>query len=180
MPVICLTGARFTMNAEVLSWVGTDATGPIIDPPTEGEWVTWQDPITGEIYNRWEPTEDIPDDPLTPEVETTFKTIPCVARGIVDGGIRVAGTTERFGDSYENIDFVKLWVPSNIRLSKRDRVTNIRSKRGGKVIWVDEEWEDGIRPTVFNVNGVTPLFDAMNRHVENFVLLERASDIGTQ
>jgi len=113
-----------------------------------------------------------------------------LARGIVDGGIRVAGTTERFGDTYENIDFVKLWVPGHVRLTKRDRVTNIKDP-SGHIRWRDEEYEQAdpnkplnlsdpttynaqLRATVFNVNGVTPLFDADNYLVEWFVLLERA------
>lgn len=175
--VKCLTGARFTMNAEVLRWSGVVSTDT--EPEgTGGTWVTYQDPITGEILNRWEPGEAT-DDPSTPADETIVPvTISCLARGIVDGGIRVAGTTERFGDTYENIDFIKMWVPSHVRLSKRDRVTNIRAKKGGAVVWVDEEYpadaQGNFRPTIFNVNGVTPLFDAFNNHVENFVLLEKA------
>ena len=172
--VVCLTGARFTMNAEVLrhDWASNDAIANPGSQP-EGYWEQYQDPITGEILNNWVPGDGtIPnDDPLTPDVdERGIRTIDCLARGIVDGGIRVAGSTERFGDTYENIEFVKLWTPSRVKLTKRDRVTNIRAKRGGNVIWTDE---DGA-PIVFNVNGVTPLFDAFNRHVENFILLERA------
>lgn len=166
--VTCLTAARFTMKCDILRWEGiTDGDA---DDVTEGEWETYQDPITGEIMNRWVPGTE--DDPLTPEVEPTapFRTIDCLARGIVDGGIRVAGSTERFGDTYENIEFVKLWVPNRIKLSKRDRITNIRAKQGGTVIWSN----DDDTPIVFNVNGVSPLFDAFNRPIEKFVLLERA------
>lgn len=172
----CLTGARFTMNAEVLRWSGITSGGT--EEVTQGTWETYQDPITGEVLNRWVPGSET-DNPATPVDETVEPfTIDCVARGIVDGGIRVAGTTERFGDTYENIDHVKLWTPPSVRLSKRDRITNIRAKKNGQVVWQDEEYgitESGdFRPTIFNVNGVTPLFDAFNNHVENFVLLERA------
>lgn len=141
-----------------------------------GTWVDSQDPLTGEIVRVWKPY----DNPVTPTNEDTLNigTIDCLARGIVDGGIRVAGTTERFGDTYANIDYVKLWTPAKTKISKRDRVTNIRDAKTGKVFWVDEEFvdprtTDTPAATVFNVNGVTPLFDAFNRHVENFVLLER-------
>lgn len=180
MPVQCLTGARFNMNAEVLTWAGSEPPPtPTSDnelPAPSGDWVTYQDPITGEIYNDWKPGEGvvvIPDDPDTPDVDETAydtKTIPCLARGIVDGGIRVAGSTERFGDMYENIDFVKLWVPAHIKLKKSDRITNIRDRRNGHVLWKDDE----DAPIIFNVNGVVPLFNAFNKHVESFVLLERA------
>lgn len=163
--MLCLTGARFTMNAEVLrqEFENSDT-----DSPDEGTWDLDQDPITGALLRKWVP--GTPAVGSTPP--TSFRTFRCLARGIVDGGIRVAGTTERFGDTYENIDFVKMWVPSNVLITKRDRITNIRNKKGGTVVWKDEESDDAA--TIFNVNGVTPLFDAFNRHTENFVLLEKA------
>jgi len=166
----CLLSGRFSMEGELLHWTGTEV-GDSNDVFVGDFGSTYQDPITGEILNDWQP---VPDDPDTPDVNenATLGTFPCIARGIVDGGIRVAGTTERFGDTYENIDFVKMWVPASISINKRDRVTNLREAKTGIVVWRNEE-ADGA-PTVFNVNGVTPLFDAWNRHVENFVLLERA------
>jgi len=172
MPFHTLTGTRFSMTASLLRQ--TDPTGDPINP-NEGTWETNQDPITGEIIRVWVPVSDGPDNPDTPDYDPTYATIPCVARGIVDGGIRVAGTTERFSDTYENIDFVKMWVPTNILVTKRDRITNI-TNGAGQVVWRDEEFEkpNESKATVFNVNGVTPLFDAFNRHVETFILLERA------
>lgn len=172
----CLTGARFNMQATLLhQW---DAYSPVPDIDIYGGYVESQDPLTGEIVRVWKPY----DNPVTPTVNEDvldIGTINCVARGIVDGGIRVAGTTERFGDTYENIDFVKMWVPAGTVISKRDRITNIRDPRG-TIIWRDEEFtdpreDDTPRATVFNVNGVTPLFNAFNRHTESFVLLERAT-----
>lgn len=171
MTVRCLTAGRMTMNAEILRWQGVSSgTSTTVG---QGTWVTHQDPITGEILNRWVPGAE-EDDLSTYGIDESIEpvTINCIARGIVDGGIRVAGTTERFGDTYENIDFVKMWVPANVRISKRDQVTNIRWKKGGEVVWKDEELDGSA--TIFNVNGVTPLFDAFNRHTESFVLLERA------
>ena len=149
-----------------------DAIDPV-DPDTLGHYAEIQDPLTGEIVRIWETTTD---DPATPDVdESRVDTIPCMARGIVDGGIRVAGTTERFGDTYENIDFVKMWVPASVQLTKRDRITNIREAKTGKIIWVDEEFGLNPKATMFNVNGVTPLLNGpFNQHTESFVLLERA------
>lgn len=185
----CLTGARFTMNATILGQ--NDEYNPYpVDPDEYGEWKNSQDPLTGEIVRIWVPFPDQPDNPSTPDNDPTFKTISCLARGIVDGGIRVAGTTERFGDTYENIDFVKMWVPANTRITKRDRITNIKDATG-RIRWRDEEFEPRnpnnpidlddpetyntyLKATVFNVNGVTPLFNAFNVMTEQFVLLERA------
>lgn len=169
-----LTGTRFSMRATLLHQ-GEYAPDPI-DVGEYGEYVNSQDPVTGEIIKVWEPFP--PDNPSTPENEVIINSIPCIARGIVDGGIRVAGTTERFGDTYENIDFVKIWVPPHVEISKRDRVTNIMTP-DGRIRWTDEEFDDPSdltppKATLFNVNGVTPTFDAYNKIVEKFVLLERA------
>lgn len=178
MPLKSYTGARFNMNAMLLHQGDYVPPDPL-DPADYGEWVEVQDPLTGEIIRIWKPFEDKPDDPSTPDVvDPTFRTIDCLARGIVDGGIRVAGNTERFGDTYENMEYVKLWTPAKVRITKRDRVTNIRTP-DGHIRWTDEEFDDPLdltppKATVFNVNGVTPLFDAFNKHVENFCLLERA------
>lgn len=166
----CLTSSRFDMTATLLHQ--GDDNGPTPDPDGYGTWVRQQDPLTGQIVRVWVP---IPDDPDTDADETvTIGEIPCLARGIVDGGIRVAGTTERFGDTYENIDFVKLWTPSWVTVTKRDRITNIRDKNG-RVAWLDEESiANPAHATVYNVNGSTPLFNAFNDLTEWFVLLERA------
>lgn len=172
----CLTGARFNMQATLLhQWDDYVPEGDI-DLDEYGTWVNSQDPLTGEIIRVWKPYDN-PTTPTVNEDTLSIGTINCLARGIVDGGIRVAGTTERFGDTYENIDYVKMWVPAGVRVSKRDRVTNIRDPRGN-IIWRDEEFTDPrsnipAKATTFNVNGVTPLFDAFNKHTENFVLLER-------
>lgn len=168
-----LTGTRFSMKATLLHQ--NDEYQDPINLDTYGEWVNSQDPLTGEIVRVWKPY----DDPQTPDVDEDILkigTIDCLARGIVDGGIRVAGTTEWFGADYRNIDFVKLWVPPSVKISKRDRVTNIKDKYG-HIRWLNEEFEDPReltppKATVFNVNGVTPLFNAFNRIVEQFVLLE--------
>lgn len=184
-PGVCLTGARFNMSATLLHQNDDYVPEGDIDVDKYGEWVESQDPLTGEIVRVWKPYDD-PDTPDIDEDVLKIGTIPCVARGIVDGGIRVAGTTERFGDTYENIDYVKLWVPAHVRISKRDRVTNIKDSTG-HIRWVDEEFSDPAvdetpRATVFNVNGVSPLFNAFNVMTEQFVLLERASvytEVGT-
>lgn len=180
MPIKCLTAGRMTMTAALLHRINYNDTVdeyPLLED--FGDWVDSQDPLTGQIIKVWKPFPDIPTTPDTNE-SVVYANVPCIARGIVDGGIRVAGTTERFSDSYENIDFVKMWVPAGTKISKRDRVTNIRDPRGN-IIWRDEEYGDPLDPdnvaraSVFNVNGVTPLLDAFNRHVESFVLLENVT-----
>ena len=173
-----MTGARFNMKADVLRQNQTSST-PTVDPddPTYGEWVDQQDPLTHEIVRIWVPAEEIEDDPDTPINERVILSINCIARGITDGGIRVAGTTERWGSDYESVDYVHMWFPANVIITKRDRVTNIRNNKG-VVIWKDEEIDpdaEGLyRSTVFEVTGVIPIPDPFGNHIENMALLERA------
>jgi hypothetical protein len=159
------------MNALLLHQGETTPDDETIDMQKYGEWVRNQDPLTNEIIRIWVPFPDPPVD--NNEEPVVIGTFDCIARGVVDGGIRVAGTTERFGPEYENVDYVHLWVPPYVQINKRDRVTNIRDKYG-HIQWLDEESSTmPDRATVFNVNGVTPTFNAFNRVVEKYIMLER-------
>lgn len=172
----CLLSTRFVMTAEILRNTADIGSEPgTIDVNDNSQWQEQQDPITGEIIRVWVPvTQDEDDDPLTPASRFV---IPCEVHGIVDGGIRVAGTTERFGKQYDSTDFAKMTFPAGIILTKADRVTNIRNKRTGEIIWKEEELDKvngDYRATVFNVNGVTPQPDPFGRVVSQFALLSRA------
>src|SRR5690242_17277187 len=96
----------------------------------EGQWVEKQDPDTGEIIRVWT-TDTDPTTAGTQELE-----VPCIVRGVVDGGIRVAGTTERYTPAgiYENVDFAKMSFPANYIITKRDRITNIKNPKG-VIVW---------------------------------------------
>ena len=163
----CLRGPLYSMEAEL---VPPEYEETELSDGEGGFFESYQDPLTFEILRRWVATDD-PDTPQDESGGRTAVTFPCMLRGIIDGGIRVAGTTERFGETYENVEYVKLKVPVHVPITKRDRVTNLRERAGGKVLWRDEEGDGA--PTIFNVNGVTPVFDGFNRHIENFILLER-------
>lgn len=168
--VVCLTSARFNMKADILRQGGEV---PVDPQQPDGDWTYEQDPESGEFIRVWTP--NVVDDPDTPEnerEEAGLESFRCEARGIIDGGIRVAGTTERFSELYENVDYVKISFPARVRISKRDRITNIRDPRGN-IIWKEEEQRDA-PPTVFNVMGVTPVIDPFGRHIESQALLERA------
>lgn len=165
--VVCLTSARFNMKADILRQ-GTETTDDPSTPDTNegGQWVVSQDPDSGELIRVWQPAED---DPETPEVEGQLESFSCLARGIMEGGIRVAGTTERFGETYDAVDYIKIWFSPRVHLSRRDRITNVRDKRGN-VIWMEEETG---KPTVFSVTGVIPIIDPFGKHTESTALLER-------
>lgn len=140
----CLTSARYAMLVDVL------------------RPVTTYDPDSGEVRKTWEAFAE-------------GVGIPCTFHGILEGGIRVAGTTERFGNIYENVDWAKMEFGPGAPISKRSQVTNVRNLKG-IIIWREEEMEKvsgQFPPTVFDVQGVTPVVDAFGRQTENSALLQR-------
>lgn len=166
--MLCLTSARFNMTAIVLvQGADTDVATTSV-PSGNGREITQQDPETGDLIRVWMPEDT---DPGTGGIQ--IKRIKLIARGIIDGGIRVAGTTQRYTPQgrYENIDFVKVTVPKNVILTKRDRVTDIRGPHG-ELLWKEEESDDAA--TVFNVMGMTPVMDPFGRLLENTGLLQRS------
>lgn len=156
------------MTATVLTQGGiiVDSTNP--DGSVVGHYESKQDPETGEIIRVWV-VEDT--DPVVPGVQE--KRVKCIVRGILDGGIRVAGTTERINPQgiIESVDFVKMQFPASVTITKRDRVTNI-ANRHGIIIWREEESNNA--PTIFDVQGVTPVVDPFGNLIEWTALLQRS------
>jgi hypothetical protein len=165
----CLMSARFNLTADILKQ-SMDA--PPNDPTQYGRWVEQQDPLTGDIIRIWVPF--VPDNPNTPQDETVYESLPCIAKGIVEGGARNWGS-EEWSEMYRNTELVNMYFPSSHTLTKRDRVLNIRNQKG-QVLWKEEETgKDGVyKATVFEVLGVTPITDMFGNHIENFALLSRA------
>lgn len=165
----CVRGARFNMIAVVERGSGTnDITGTTDTNDFEYEWV--QDPVSGAMERVPVPVDN-PSTPTIDESQGRRFEVPCMARGVIDGGIRVAGTTTRFDEVYEATDWVKITFGPNDVVTRRDRVVEIKDRKTKKPIWVEEE--AGFKPTIFNVMGVTPVVDPFGHHVENFALLQR-------
>lgn len=165
MPVQCISSTALTMFADVLR--NGDENDVAVPLSEQGTHKIIQDPWTGEINRAWVP--------VVTDNDEVFS-IKCSVQGILDGGIRVAGTTERFDKIYDNVDFAHMIFPSSYILTKRDRITNVRNRKG-TIIWVEEELnaEGGLYPaTVFDVLGVTPITDMFGNHVQNRALLARA------
>lgn len=161
----CLARSRMNMICDIIRPSNAPAS-----TSTTGRWEWTQDPESGSIIQVW-----IEDDLLTPGIVegNTIKNVPCLARGIIDGGIRVAGTTERFAQEYENVDWVKLVVPNDVVITKRDKVRNIRQLRTKEVIWKEEEMQNTPN-TIFNVMGAIPVLDPFSSVIEYNVLLQRS------
>lgn len=92
--------------------------------------------------------------------------VPCIARGISGGGIRVVGSTERWGDRHEDVEYVK--IQTNYNVSKRDRIQNIRTSNGSLA------WEDEGVGMVFDVVGSTPVLGPFGELIEYDVLVTKA------
>lgn len=148
----------------------TDQGSSPIDISEAGDWKSVQDELSGAIMREWVLITD--DNPDTPAVEAY--SVECVVRsGIVFTGPRQGGTMEDFNKQYMNIEFARMQFPASYVITVRDRITNIRNKNG-VVVWRDEEQEHGsFKSTIFNVNGVVPMFDPFGNHVENMAMLER-------
>ena len=176
---MCLSGSIYNMTALVIKQ------GDVLDnnPATgsiNGRYEYIQDPISGSMERVWIPDAHTPADdeiinrdPL--EGALTGRRIECSARGILEGGIRVTATTERFSTrgTLEVADYINFEFPHNEILTRRDRITDIRNS-DGELIWIEEESTS--RPTVFEVTGVTPVVDPFGIKMKNFTLLERADD----
>lgn len=177
----CVLGARLSMKADVLKPLGVvdNDTGPDtpVEPPPPGGgagyWQYSQDPDSGAIEKTW--VGVVVDDPATPDINEgdlsySIKDARCEVRGVMQGGIRVAGTTQRFADTYENVEWANATFDKHVNITKNDRVTNIRNQEG-VLIWRNEEGDGG--PTTFNVMGVTPALDPFGHLTEWKVLLQR-------
>lgn len=165
----CLTGAKFTMLADVYRQTASDKT-------TTGDLGTHEllyNDITGSVDRKWKPVVQESD-------EQTAFSIKCQGNPIVNKGSTIGrSTNEKFmSGEYEQSDYIYLTYPASYTLSNRDRITNVRNAITNKVIWVDEEKdadESGIFPsTVFEIIGITPIVDLFGNHIENRALLGRA------
>ena len=91
--VVCLTSARFNMKADILRQGEATVDNPDTTDNEGGHWIIKHDPESNEIIRVWQPKTQ--DDPSTPDTNegAQLESFRCLARCIIDGGIRVAGTT---------------------------------------------------------------------------------------
>jgi len=114
------------------------AGSPTVDVVTgevTGDWEYRQNKDSGDIEKVW-----VQDNPTTTLINEEFvggivNDVPCIAKGISTSGIQGAATTEKFSEIYENVDWIKLKLPKTTNITKRDQITNIRSKKSRVVIW---------------------------------------------
>lgn len=128
---------------------------------TTGHWEWVQDPDSGAMVQVW-----VTDNPDTPETEgNVLKDIPCLARA-------TGARPEVFSEEYLNEEWVKVTVPARTLVTLRDKVTNIRTRKG-QVVWSEEE-SDGNPATTFDVFRVSPVIDGFGNVVEKAILAKRS------
>ena len=164
----CFSSARYNCTAVILRPVGSS------DTVGGGQNQYVQDPISGAIVRKWT------NDSNSSEVGVQKITFDCSAEGFADAGIRVLGTNEKVDDLFRLTDMVKIFFSPSVHITGRDKITEIREKRSGKLVWREEEseyisggqWVE--KPTVFDVRGVTPVINPMVGNNENYAILERS------
>lgn len=90
----------------------------------------------------------------------------------------MVGSIERWEEEYMPIDWIKF--QTDVELSKRYRLYNIRDKRTGRHLWEDnegprEEW----RPMWFDIVGVMPIVDPFGRLLEYDSLAKKVQNLET-
>lgn len=164
-----MRSGRYNMKADLVHVEGDT-------PPNEietGHWEEQQDDITGEIIRVWVVDDTSPDPGTQPNVVYNTS-IPCLARGYVGTGLQAGSVGESFGELYEATDTIRIWFPANVRLTRKDQITNVRGANG-EIIWREEELnEESPKPTIFSVMGVVPLIGPFGVHEENYAICERA------
>ena len=153
-----ITTARFNMTATVLSESGFAAS-----PESHT-----QNPDTGEIVRVWSADTDL----TTTGVQK--RKIHCTAFPIISKTARGAGTAEVLTPNGRllSTDTVLMKYDKSEIISKLDRITDITDV-DGRVIWIEEEMS-GRPPTVFEVNGVSPVPGPFGTHIEYHAILHRA------
>lgn len=154
MTMVATILTRNTSDGEVVTGAGT--------------YETYQDPDSFEILTRWVPaTVD------APGAQSSFE-VPCYARGYTDLGFRSSANREVIlkGD-YDVFEAVEFFFPAKYKnVTRQSYVTNIYQKNRPEVpLWTEEETG---RATVFQVQGITPVFDPFGRLREWTGVLTRA------
>lgn len=169
----CLTTVRFNMMATVLNHYAPTEPGEAVEEEVKGgHWEWYQDDETGAMKKRWIEDVAVVERPgQTWQVDVNRFDIECYARGFPEVGFRSTANTESFLEGYAPFEAIQLVFPAKYVLNRRQYITNIRG-RNKQVLWLEEE--TGM-PTVFEVQGVTPTFDAFGRHIDNLAVVKRAA-----
>lgn len=104
-----------------------------------------------------------------------------LTEGILVAGISSLGSMEKWGDKYDPIEYAKMYITQQvidveekglITINKTFRVSNIRDKSTGKVLWINNLGD----PIEFSVLGITPIQNPFGQNVEYEIVLKGLVD----
>lgn len=158
-------------------------TGEINQPTarteTKGSYVRVQDPDSFEITEKWVPDgQNLPGSVAIPYLTSVApqREIPCYVRGFTNLGFRSSANREILlhGD-YTVIESVQFDYPADVKLDHQSLVTNIRQDEQlaqdfSNCIYMTETG----KPTVWEVQGITPVVDPFGAYLRNTTVLKRA------
>lgn len=168
-----INDARYTMWATVIPRLDTASTSTGNQPngTHSGAYQITQDPDTGQITTTW---VDGPDS--TGKAIQAESQIRCYARGYTALGYRSSANREIYvaGD-YNITESIQFDYPNSVKLNNQSLVTNIRSAEDvmdlTSYLWMNED--AGI-PTVWEVQGITPVHDPFGKFIRNTTVLKRS------
>lgn len=164
----CLQSIKYTMVATVLNNFRPGSNGS----QAGGHWQVAQDPDTNEITRVWVDDASIPPRPgQSWDAAVNKFDIECLVSGFTNAGFLSTPNSQSFDNGrYIPSEIVSISFPKNYILNRSQYITSIR-KTDETVLWMEEE--TGL-PTVFEIQGVTPVFDPFGRHTENTAILRRS------
>lgn len=147
------------------------------DVPTAGSTGAFnikQDPDSGEVITFFDP-KGVPD-PNKPPFNGAPYDVQCYARAYTALGYRSSANRETYiaGD-YSELESVQFDFPKNVVLNHQSLVTNLRASQSTSDLH-NFFWLDGAtgKPTVWEVQGVSPVHDPFGKWIRNTTVLKRA------
>lgn len=139
----CLTSSRYTMTFDLYALSVT------------------QDANSGAVERTWS---------IATVGGTPQEGLSCSARNASPNAI--GASSEVFSELYSSSDFISVTMSTDVAITKRHRITNIKDA-DGNFVWKD----DNSSPMMFDVQGIVPIIDPFGKHVENKVLAQKAAAV---
>jgi hypothetical protein len=175
-----INDVRYTMWATVIPKFTGEINQPTARTETNGSYVRVQDPDSFEIKEVWVPATQTkpPGSVAIPYLSDVppQRQIPCYVRGFTNLGFRSSANREILlhGD-YTVIESVQFDYPADVKLDHQSLVTNIRQTEDLDPTFANYIYmtETG-KPTVWEVQGITPVVDPFGAYLRNTTVLKRA------
>lgn len=168
-----LVEARFTMWATVIPRMVTPGQD-VPTPGAPGAFSVEQDEDSGEIITFFDP-KGIPDSNKPPYNGAPYD-VQCYARAYTALGYRSSANRETYiAGEYSESVAIQLDFPKNVTLNHQTLVTNLRGSKSASdshtFFWLDASTG---KPTVWEIQGVSPVHDPFGKWIRNTTVLKRA------